>query len=173
MDYEKLYKEALERAESMYEEGMMPERLEYLFPELKENEDEKIRKEIIDYVIVTLDDESSSKDRWLAWLEKQKSIIDEEYEQGKKGVLWCIEQAMKNAKDENEMGTCWFAEKWLEKQGEKKPVINDFQDFSHNIKMVACLLADWKDEPSRSYNGKILVDKDAAELLIKTARILQ
>ena len=47
MDYEKLYKEALERAESMYEEGMMPERLEYLFPELAESEDEKIRKLLI------------------------------------------------------------------------------------------------------------------------------
>lgn len=63
-------------------------------------------------------------------------------------------------------------ERQKEKQGEQK-LSNDFQDFSHNIRMIACLLTNWKDEPSRLYNGKILVDKDAAELLIKTAKNLQ
>ena len=48
---------------------------------------------------------------------KEKNNSDEE-KQGKEDVLWCINQAKKHAKDENEMGTCWFAEKWLEKQGE-------------------------------------------------------
>lgn len=45
MDYEKKYKEALERAKVMWEQGMMPERIEYIFPELKESEDEWIEQQ--------------------------------------------------------------------------------------------------------------------------------
>lgn len=45
-DYKKKYEEAFERAKGMYEDGMMPERIEYIFPELKESEDEKIRKSL-------------------------------------------------------------------------------------------------------------------------------
>lgn len=37
------------------------------FPELKESEDEKIRKEIIDYIKI-----GTYKKDWIAWLEKQK-----------------------------------------------------------------------------------------------------
>ena len=48
----KKYKDALERAKGLWEQGMMPERIEYIFPELKESEDEdeKIRKAIIAYI---------------------------------------------------------------------------------------------------------------------------
>ena len=28
-------------------------------------------------------------------------------------LIWCIEQARKSAKDENDMGNIWFAEKWI------------------------------------------------------------
>ena len=45
---------------------------EEMFPELKESEDERIRKRIYDYINVTLDDnESTEKEKWLAWIEKQ------------------------------------------------------------------------------------------------------
>jgi hypothetical protein len=76
MDYEKKYKEALKRAKGMYEDGMMPERLEYIFPELKESEDERIRKEI-QSVIKQLDKDTTicgkkyDYNKWIAWLEKQ------------------------------------------------------------------------------------------------------
>ena len=72
----KAYDEALERAKGMYEQGMMPERLEYIFPELKESEDERIRKVLIDLVkcnersgYTLLNNVSTSS--MLAWLEKQ------------------------------------------------------------------------------------------------------
>ena len=42
-------------------------------PELKKNEDERIRKEILDYI-----DKSTGCKRWVAWLEKQGKPIDEE-----------------------------------------------------------------------------------------------
>ena len=68
MDYEKKYKEALERARQFSEKPYLEDSkgiVDYIFPELKESEDERIRKEIIS-MFETLD----RKD-WIAWLEKQ------------------------------------------------------------------------------------------------------
>ena len=65
------YDEALARAKDMmsYKE-VRREDMEYLFPELKESEDEKIRKELLAVVNdLVLPDEQQS--RFVAWLEKQ------------------------------------------------------------------------------------------------------
>ena len=43
--------------------------LETLIPELKESEDEKIRKEILEFVEIMANSKSSKK--WIAWLEEQ------------------------------------------------------------------------------------------------------
>lgn len=82
MDYEKKYKEALERAKK-------GECLENVFPELKESEDEKIRKALIELVkynggcLQLLDKPFNdvSMDIMLDWLEKQskrKSVISDD-----------------------------------------------------------------------------------------------
>ena len=74
MDYEKLYKEAIERAREYWEtdndntldikaKGTM----EYLFPELVESEDERIRKELIEFV----KSRGGFKQEYITWLEKQ------------------------------------------------------------------------------------------------------
>lgn len=101
------------------ENSTLAKTIERAFPELVESEDEKMRKSLIrafsHYNPDTMFGEYASKDI-VSWLEKQKIFTDEENEQGKSDVLWCINQAKKHAKDENEMGMCWFAEKWLEKQ---------------------------------------------------------
>ena len=47
MDYKNKYKEALERARKLYEQGTITESLSHVFPELKESEDENVRKSII------------------------------------------------------------------------------------------------------------------------------
>lgn len=130
MDYKEKYEQALEKAKQncLYPVNKpFISTLEEIFPELAESEDERIRKEIVEFIkrtdkgqAIILDDDDVKG--WIAWLKKQKQPTNEENEQGKADVLWCINQARKNAKDENEMGTCWFAEKWLEKQGEQKPV---------------------------------------------------
>ena len=139
MNYEKKYKEALERARDMmsYKE-VRREDMEYLFPELKENENEKIRKQIISFLKEFEYDHYRSLNfsSWIAWLEKQgeqKSSWSEEDESSFLGALWCCKKAASIAKDENEMGTVWCAERWLkslkdrytwkptEKQGEQKP----------------------------------------------------
>jgi len=89
MDYETKYKEALERAEQQLyiaecnkDEGKVWY-LKYMFPELRESKDERIRKEIIAYLDVQ-DAISNRKDQdfksWIAWLEKQCNIGEESYE---------------------------------------------------------------------------------------------
>lgn len=100
MDYEQKYKEALERARDMlsYKE-VRREDMEYIFPELKESKDEKIRKAIYnalkyletvqswDFLDIDISDA-------YAWLEKQGEQIDiankeywRGYREGKKEIL--------------------------------------------------------------------------------------
>lgn len=75
--YEKKYKEALERAEGVIEQNPLMEYLkkgiEYIFPELKESEDERIRKTLIEYFNAYPKDYYGElkKSHILAWLEKQ------------------------------------------------------------------------------------------------------
>lgn len=53
MNYEKKYKEALEKARQFSERPLEEDssgKVEYVFPELKESEDGKIRKVLIDFL---------------------------------------------------------------------------------------------------------------------------
>lgn len=76
MDYEKAYKEALEKARQFSERPLEEDSssiVEYIFPELKEIEDEKIRKWLIDWAKAVNWSEqfTVTKEQVLAWLEKQ------------------------------------------------------------------------------------------------------
>ena len=110
MDYEKAYKEALERAKK-------GECLENIFPELKESEDEKTKREIMEYITHYKDSLDDDEYRtWIVWLEKQgeqKYAWSKEDEVGLGDALWAIEQAMTIAKNESDMGNLWYAERWL------------------------------------------------------------
>ncbi len=74
MNYEKLLEKAKE-AYSKCATGAEKRRLEYIFPELAESEDEMIRKEIINYLKCFIphneDDLVAKSKLWIAWLEKQ------------------------------------------------------------------------------------------------------
>ena len=80
MDYEKKYKEALERMKS-WAKGEHPEcfseaqkTAEFIFPELKESEDERIRKSLINFLKSPFVNENITDKKvapWIAWLEKQ------------------------------------------------------------------------------------------------------
>lgn len=114
MDYEQKYKVALERAKQFSKHPLQEDSaniVEYIFPELVESEDEKIRREILD-VFKQLDEDTTICGRnydyakWIAWLEKQgetytKKDIDDAYIEGMA-----------------------FAKSELEKQVEQKPVID-------------------------------------------------
>lgn len=80
MDYEKKYKNALEWAIHVMngKTGFIRKEMEKIFPELKENEDddEKIRKEIIDFIKKRNRSGCDyDYDKWIAWLEKQRQPI--------------------------------------------------------------------------------------------------
>ena len=76
--YEKKYNEALERARDVYtyycDDREQLRKIESIFPELKESEDERIRKEIISFLKDFEKDHyrSVNFNSWIAWLEKQK-----------------------------------------------------------------------------------------------------
>ena len=73
MDYEKKYKETLEKARQLCAYSSTKpfiSDLQNLFPELAESEDERIRNEIIELVNM-FDGDPNNKAEWIAWLEKQ------------------------------------------------------------------------------------------------------
>ena len=105
MDYEKKYKEALEWMQSLYDglHGATKEEAEHYFTELKESEDEKIRKAIIAYISHDQHCGVSNADM-IAWLEKQ----DKKKNTRKRETDDAYLQGICDAKHE------------IEKQGEKK-----------------------------------------------------
>jgi hypothetical protein len=135
-NYEKKYKEALEKAKDMLSnKEVRQEDIEYLFPELKEDEDEKVRKMLIRFF------EAWNKKRsycWgisvpkiLAWLEKQKEFVSADFDD-----VWetadCEELTApleKYSKDAiKKMCHAWYDKgielerrNWIEKQGDPNP----------------------------------------------------
>lgn len=98
MDYEKEYRESLERASHIYNTRVSPSRaeivkevLDYVFPQLKEDNDEKIRKELINYF---------------------RSLL---IESNKQGFNVFINKDFKKYLD------------WIEKQGNQKPIVPKFK----------------------------------------------
>ena len=89
MDYEKKYKEALERADSLTEKYGGREFAEYIFPELAESEDERIRKFLIQHV-----------SEWIRCIEHDLSI------------------SSRNVESEEELAMFKSSLTWLEKQKE-------------------------------------------------------
>lgn len=84
MDNEKLYKEALERARDVYtyycDDREQLRKIEFIFPELAESEDEKIRKELTEFLekasggFLNTTIKCKTFGKWLSWLKKQESV---------------------------------------------------------------------------------------------------
>ena len=78
MDYEKMYKAVLKTATQWIKDGCSDKEkicLESIFPELRESEDERIRKELINFLRSPFIKENLTDEMiapWLAYLEKQK-----------------------------------------------------------------------------------------------------
>ena len=79
VDYQKMYEDALEKAKTIHsllkcsddsKNYSYAETIEDIFPELRESDDEKIRKEIIDFV-KRIDFTKEKSEKWISWLEKQ------------------------------------------------------------------------------------------------------
>ena len=70
----KAYDEAIKVAKRLQHDNAW---VTTIFPELKENEDEMIRKEIMDFIDTKTIDSDERRNRWFAWLEKQKSKAEQ------------------------------------------------------------------------------------------------
>ena len=116
MDYEKAYKDALGRARKMMNSKRSvvigKQALETIFPELREGEDESIRKSIADCVSLMGEDDdvfsnhNVTKVQVLAWLKKQKINTEGDFGRG----YDCGYEACLNS----------HGAEWLEKQKEQK-----------------------------------------------------
>lgn len=74
MNYEKKYKEALEKARQFSERPLEEDSssiVEYIFPELADSEDERIRKALIRFHKSTIDVDGIKSEDIIAWLKKQ------------------------------------------------------------------------------------------------------
>jgi hypothetical protein len=115
-NYERKYKKALERAKKLYEQGTITESLGFVFPELKESEDERIRKAIKKALQVRcggsriISDEPVTLEEAVVWLEKQgehanfcnKIQIGDKVTRNEDGVLVNLSQVNRAAKPTNE-----------------------------------------------------------------------
>lgn len=135
VDYEKAYKESFAKAKEIHRNEVEKRfDMEWLFPELKESEDERIRKALIGYV------ESIKSPYWegilikdiLAWLEKQGGKESDPRYENLEELLAAdnIYQMSMNDEMVNEAkekavnalsGMCIGRLLGLEKQGEQKP----------------------------------------------------
>ena len=160
----KAYDEALERAKAINNEKDVDVEsgtttCEYIFPELKESEDEKIKKEIISILRNTY--WTSNRNRFnelVAWLEKQRDkdkLIQELGEYKVKYTQEILEKyitSMSNKDDERLRKTTIaflkdFAEQgyenavecidWLEKQGETSPILSNSLNTEKNVQKSA------------------------------------
>ena len=133
MDYEQKYKEALEKAKEYYtlcEKCGAKDTVDFLedsFPELKESEDEKVRKEILEVAktVVLRDGTLYGKKyncrEWIAWLEKQgqKSAWSKKDEEIVTGIIKDIQERLEDYPTE-QLADIYFEEiKWLKSVKER------------------------------------------------------
>ena len=128
----KAYDYAIKRAEKLYEQGTITECLNYVFPELAESEDERIRKEIIDFLELPHPQFVGNREyeKWIAWLEKQdkqKYFDTDTIKKKAHQIAWEISKHYDpNACKQEwcEMAAIDMAS-WLEKQDDKDILIKE------------------------------------------------
>lgn len=108
MDYEKKYKEALERAKLsrrlLLDIGEEVTEIEYIFPELVESNDEKIKKELINFFSDLPDSDTFRgipPSKVITWLEKQdKQEWSEEDERLRNSCIAHIEDELERVRND-------------------------------------------------------------------------
>lgn len=114
--YEKKYKEANDKVAARFGSNIAKE----IFTDLYESEDEKVRKEIMDFIDTKTIDSDERRNRWFSWLEKQGTSYT------KRDVDNAFVEGMAFAKDE------------LEKQGEQKFIDDLTQQEVMDIAVAKC-----------------------------------
>lgn len=117
MDYEKAYKEALERANQLLIDGCSnydKETIWNIFPEIMEDKDERIRKEILEYI-----DKATGCKEWVAWLKKQ----GEKSEQKEINLA----EILKHYPRETELYSPLYGKLWLAEVDEECKIITCYK----------------------------------------------
>jgi len=117
------YNEALEKAKKLYEQGTITESLAYIFPELKESNDEKIRKKICKILWDNVPYEEAQ--RYINYIcRKQTSTNSEEDEEMKETCIFYLNQQKCYVSDVSCIEKCIT---WLERQGAYANFCNKIQ----------------------------------------------
>jgi len=120
-DYKKLYTEAVERAKSAWGSGAYDDAtMEFIFPQLKDSPDERIRKRLINLIMNSVANNEGiylSEDEakiYVSWLmrKKEKSLSDED-KAIIEDAIYFIKEYRKIAKDENDFQNAVTCEDWL------------------------------------------------------------
>lgn len=112
MNFEKRYREAMGRAKKYMQDGRMtPTKTfaEYIFPELRESEDERIRKALVRFHKSTIDVNGIKGEDIVAWLEKQgkqKPAWSEEDEHRVNDTIYFLDTAKKHYASTIELDAC-------------------------------------------------------------------
>lgn len=152
MNYKQKYEEALSRAKYLKENtdsvGALDisANFEYIFPELKESEDEKISKEIIQFLQLPHPQFVGKRnyEEWITWLKKQskKSIPEDINEAALQYVDTCAVDG--RVTHDNITEPYWnnhsmmnaYKAGWLEKQGEQKSWSEDDEKQIRQIERI-------------------------------------
>lgn len=117
-DYKKKYTAALTMAReyaTYVPDEAVKKYLESMFPELKEEEEDRTRNALIELVKQSSDILSKgNQTKMLEWIDSKKPFHwSEDDNTQAANTLWCIDTLSKTVKDENGMGACWAAKKWV------------------------------------------------------------
>ena len=160
MDYKNKYNNALEKLQEALApkdgreiSGLTRGCIEEIFPELKESEDERIRKELIRYfngMNFVTQEGAEKATRWIAWLEKQKAIdvLDAEEREFADDVNSYRKDMDEFYKKGYDAGREAERQTWLEKQGNKPQGESESERIRKAIKVI-------KEEEKNDYENKV------------------
>ena len=161
--------------------------LHNIFPQLRESEDERIRKELVNFLQSPFIKENLTDEKvapWLAWLEKQKEQNGEDEEctdftiyhplKNGKGEYKCIPYSfyglLTSFSEDKDLidflRTCFYTEEeceaWIEKQKEQKPA--EWEDYKDKVNIPYCSSEpEWSEEDADMLNCCISSIEEAKE----------
>ena len=178
IDYEKKYKEALELARDYYKANLKLNNadenllLEDIFPELKESEDEKIRKALVRFHKSTIDIDGIKGADILAWLEKQGDNNNQNWKPSKEQIN-ALEHFVRSIgesgytspyDDNTNLLNSLINDLYkLEKQGEQKPTVLDFKASNFYVSKVDGKIHDITYNPADKVEPKFKVKYAGSE----------
>jgi len=162
MDYEKAYKEALEPARA-------GKPMNEVFPEIHESEDERIRKDLICEVQSWDGIPQSKREKYVAWLERQKEKKVEKWSGDDETRLKVIKEELERFIMFNQYGTSLSVDdvEWLKFLPERfnlQPKQEWSEDEEKDIQEASDYLRDYANSYVQGGNSKLYVQSLADKI---------